>query len=145
MNEFVKVFDDSGVGLFARPLATEKILKKVLKILKHIKTERKKYCIMGIKPVTKAIYRDNESGILLLAGDVKQIDIIAHLPIICEEHHIPYVWIAHRRQLCSEETGLRPKTVPAVILLQKKNLDEKFQTKFDDLSNKILKITPVFE
>ena len=144
MNSFVCAFDDDGVGLFAKPLATEKMMKKIIKILKSIKTERKKHCVLGIKPVTKAIDRDNQKGIVIFAGDVKQIDIIAHLPILCEEKDIPYVWVKHRRDLCSTDTGLRPKTVPAVILLKKANLEQKFQEKFDELAKKIKKVTPLF-
>eukprot|EP01084_Bolivina_argentea_P045908 84497_1 len=144
MNSFVTAFDDNGVGLFAQPLATEKMMKKMIKILKSIKSERKKHCVLGIKPVTKAIDRDNQKGIVIFAGDVKQIDIIAHLPILCEENNIPYIWVAHRRDLCNADTGLRPKTVPAVILLKKDNLEQKYQEKFDELAKKIKKSTPLF-
>ena len=144
MNDFISGFDDEGVGVFARPLATEKIMKKILKILKQIKNERKKHGIYGIKPVTKAIDRDNQKGIVILAGDVKQVDIVGHLPILCEEKDILYIWVKHRRDLCNVDTGFRPKTVPAVILLKRDNLPQKYQEKFDDLSKKIKKATPLF-
>ena len=144
MNGFIQAFDGEGVGLFARPLATEKMMKKLIKILKSIKEERKKHCVLGIKPVTKAIDRDNQKGIVIFAGDIKQVDIIGHLPILCEEKDIPYVWVAHRRDICNIDTGLRPKTVPAVILLKKDNLEQKYKEKFDELAKKIKKQTPLW-
>mmetsp|Transcript_9956 Transcript_9956/g.15138 ORF Transcript_9956/g.15138 Transcript_9956/m.15138 type:complete len:146 (+) Transcript_9956:56-493(+) len=137
MNGFVQPFDDQGVGLFAKPLITEKMMKKLLKILKAIKEERKKHTILGIKPVSKAIDRDNTKGILILAGDVKQVDMIAHLPILCEDKSIPYVWVSHRKDLCSPDTGFRPKSIPAVILLRRDALEDKYKEKFDELAKKI--------
>eukprot|EP00484_Ammonia_sp_Unknown_P018702 CAMPEP_0197043836 /NCGR_PEP_ID=MMETSP1384-20130603/20028_1 /TAXON_ID=29189 /ORGANISM="Ammonia sp." /LENGTH=146 /DNA_ID=CAMNT_0042475201 /DNA_START=28 /DNA_END=468 /DNA_ORIENTATION=- len=144
-SKFVQTHDDKGLGIFAKPLATEKMLKKLQKILKAIKDEKRKHCTVGIKFVTKAIDRDHDKGIVIITGDVKQIDMIAHLPILCEENDIPYVWIAKRNQLYTLETGFTFKMAPAVLMLKRDNLEQKMQDKFDEVVKKIKKEKPSFD
>jgi H/ACA ribonucleoprotein complex subunit 2 len=38
----------------------------------------------GVKEVVKAV-RKGEKGFVLIAGDISPIDVIAHLPILCED------------------------------------------------------------
>ena len=37
--------------------------------------------------------------IVIFAGDVAPIDIISHLPAICEDNSIPYIYVPSRRDL----------------------------------------------
>ena len=88
----------------------------------------------------KGITRQNQRGLVVLSGDIKQIDMIAHVPIICEERKIPYVWIRHRRDLCNEQTGFHPKSIPACMLILKENLTQDMQTKYDKLVEKVVQL-----
>ncbi len=36
---------------------------------------------------------------MILAGNITPIDVITHIPILCEEHQIPYVWVPSKEQL----------------------------------------------
>lgn len=31
--------------------------------------------------------------ICILAGDISPIDVLTHIPIVCEDHGIPYVYV----------------------------------------------------
>ena len=31
--------------------------------------------------------------VVVFAGDISPIDVITHMPILCEENHIPYVYV----------------------------------------------------
>ena len=31
--------------------------------------------------------------ICILAGDISPVDVLTHIPIICEDHHIPYIYV----------------------------------------------------
>ena len=141
---FTITHDNEGIGLFAKPLATDKIEKKIIKLLKFMKSDPKKHYISGIKTVTKAIIKQKQQGIGILMGDLKQIDMIAHIPIIFENNNIPYIWIGKRKNICNELTGLRTKAISSVMLIIKDNLDDKHKQKFDELYKKIIKITPEF-
>ncbi|ETO37002.1 hypothetical protein RFI_00058 [Reticulomyxa filosa] len=140
LSHFPQFLDSDGLAIFAKPLATEKLTKKICKLLSFVKEDRKKHCVLGIKPCAKAIQREKKKGIMILCGDVRQADMIAHLPILCEEYSIPYVWVSRRTSICDEETGLRSKSVPSCILILKDNLGEKQAKKFDVLSKKIRKL-----
>lgn len=52
----------------------------------------------GMKDVSKAI-RKNEQGMVVLAGNVSPIDIYSHIPAICEEKGLPYIYTPSKEQL----------------------------------------------
>lgn len=52
----------------------------------------------GLKDVQTRI-RKGETGIVIFAGDVTPIDIMCHLPIVCEEKNIPYCYTPSRTDL----------------------------------------------
>ena len=43
--------------------------------------------------------------ICILAGDISPVDVLTHIPIICEDHHIPYIYVP------SKEVSLEGGTV----------------------------------
>ena len=51
-----------------------------------------------MKDVSKAI-RKNEQGMVVLAGNVSPIDIYSHIPAICEEKGLPYIYTPSKEQL----------------------------------------------
>ena len=52
----------------------------------------------GTNEVTKSIER-NIARLVVIAEDVDPPEIVAHLPIICEEKKIPYVYVSSKNQL----------------------------------------------
>jgi len=46
--------------------------------------------------------------LLVLAGDINPIDIISHLPVLCEEAQIPYVFVASKEELGHASSTKRP-------------------------------------
>lgn len=53
--------------------------------------ERKRKILTNLPP---SIYR-----LIILAGDISPIDIICHIPIICEETDNPYIWVSSKDAL----------------------------------------------
>ena len=49
----------------------------------------------GVKKVVKCI-RKKGKGVCVMAGDIAPVDVLAHVPILCEEHDIPYVYVPSR-------------------------------------------------
>ena len=39
-------------------------------------------------------------SIVILAGDTRPIEVIAHLPVICEESGIPYCYVPSKEVSC---------------------------------------------
>ena len=52
----------------------------------------------GVKEVVKAI-RKNAKGIVILAGDISPIDVLSHMPVLCEDSNIPYIYVPSKAEL----------------------------------------------
>lgn len=89
----------------AHPLAQKKLLKKLLKTLR--KASKQRQVKRGVKEVVKGI-RKGEKGLLVLAGDISPMDIIAHLPVLSEEAQIPYVFVHSKEELGQASATKRP-------------------------------------
>ncbi|KAG6403637.1 hypothetical protein SASPL_135865 [Salvia splendens] len=74
----------------AKPLAGTKLSKRALKLVRRAAEHK---CLKrGVKEVVKSIRRGNK-GICVIAGNISPIDVITHVPILCEEADIPYVYV----------------------------------------------------
>lgn len=96
----------------AKPLADEKLTKKALKLAK--KAAKRKQIKRGVKEVIKAI-RKNVKGICLIAGDISPIDVITPLPVLCEDHDIPYIYLPSKEELGAAGLTKRPTSCMLVL------------------------------
>lgn len=101
---------------FAAPLADDKINKKVLKTVK--KAAKNKTLRRGVKEVVKALRKrpaglpsDAVSGVVVLAADISPMDVISHIPVLCEDHNIPYIFVVSRAELGAAGNTKRPTSV----------------------------------
>ncbi|CAG9759736.1 unnamed protein product [Ceutorhynchus assimilis] len=62
------------------------------------KSKHKTYIRCGLKDVQTRI-RKGESGLVIFAGDVSPLEIMCHLPGVCEDKDIPYVYTPSRKDL----------------------------------------------
>lgn len=97
------------VSPIATPLIADKLLERSLKLIKKAAGEKK--CVYrGVGEVTKALRKD-EKGVVFLAADVFPVDIIAHLPALCEQKGIAYCFIPNRKVLGLAARSKRPASV----------------------------------
>ncbi|MCP9264105.1 putative H/ACA ribonucleoprotein complex subunit 2-like protein [Dirofilaria immitis] len=111
------------VNAIAHPLAPRKASKD------------KQNLRQGMCDVQKALRR-NETGVVVLAGNVSPVDVYSHVPGICEEKDIPYIFTPSREHL-GLATGHRRA---AILLLIKEHAD--YADLFHDVSEMIKKIAP---
>ncbi|PSR83929.1 50S ribosomal protein L30e-like protein [Coniella lustricola] len=114
---------------FAVPLADAKGHKK---IYKTIKKARKAGALQrGVKEVNKALRKTplktpssaaQIPGIAIIAGDISPDEVIMHLPIYCEEHNVPYLFVKSRLELGSAAKTKRPTSV---VFIQEKGKESK--------------------
>ncbi len=52
----------------------------------------------GLKDVQARI-RKGERGLVVFAGDVTPVEVMCHLPAVCEEKGLPYVYTPSRQDL----------------------------------------------
>lgn len=82
----------------AKPLADQLLEKKVFKLVN--KAAKAQAIKRGVKEINKS-FRKKPKGILILAADVYPLDVISHLPILCEENNCAYVFVTSKSMLGS--------------------------------------------
>jgi U4/U6 small nuclear ribonucleoprotein SNU13 len=102
-----------------KPLATTEQEKEVLDLLTDC--EKVKQAKRGSNEVTKMINR-NMAEFVLLAADTIPIEIIMHLPLLCEDKGVPYLWVSSR-DMIGKACGLpRPVTAAAILSNEQSHL-----------------------
>ncbi|GMM36668.1 snoRNA-binding protein [Saccharomycopsis crataegensis] len=101
-----------AVLTFAKPLASKKLNKKTLKTIK--KASKAKHVKRGVKEVVKAL-RKGEKGLVIIAGDISPADVISHLPVLCEDSSVPFVFIPSKEDLGSAGATKRPTSCVMIV------------------------------
>lgn len=68
----------------------------------------------GTNETTKAVER-GQAVLVLIAEDVDPPEIVAHLPLLCEEKKIPYVYVPSKERL-GKAAGINVAAASAAIL-----------------------------
>ncbi|KAI1362667.1 L30e-like protein [Xylaria arbuscula] len=105
---------------FARPLADDKATKKVMKSVR--KAAKHKTLKRGVKEVVKSLRKSPAAGpgntsfpgVVVLAGDISPMDVISHIPVLCEDVNVPYIFVASRAELGAAGSTKRPTSVVMV-------------------------------
>ena len=90
--------------------------------LTHHAAAKNKTLKRGVKECVKAIRKSplaNPStlsasapnGIVVLAADISPMDVISHIPVLCEDHGMPYVYVPSRAELGAAGSTKRPTSV----------------------------------
>merc|ERR1712168_848108 len=100
------------VSVISKPMASRKLAKKLYKCIKK-GMKHKTFVRNGLKDVQSRI-RKGEKGIVVFAGDVTPIDVMCHLPSVCEEKGLPYVFTPSRA-LLGQAMGVKRGSLMVMI------------------------------
>jgi H/ACA ribonucleoprotein complex subunit 2 len=75
-----------------------------------------------------------ETGFCIIAGDISPIDVITHLPIMCEDRQIPYFYVPSKIDLGAAACTKRPTS--CILISPKDSFGEK--ELFDKLCSEAL-------
>ncbi|GAB0491369.1 hypothetical protein MMPV_002622 [Pyropia vietnamensis] len=95
----------------ASPLASKKLTKRLYKLVAA--SAKGRTLRRGIKEVVKAV-RQHQKGVCIIAGDVMPLDVICHLPLLCEDAAVPYVFTPRKEELGAASCTKRPTSVVLV-------------------------------
>ncbi|KAL9108493.1 MAG: hypothetical protein Q9227_006708 [Pyrenula ochraceoflavens] len=114
---------------FANPLADEKCAKRCFRSVK--KAAGARTLRRGVKEVVKSLRKtplpssssstpaSSKSSlppaVVVLAADISPLDVISHLPVLCEDHAVPYVYVTSRAELGIASGTKRPTSVVMVV------------------------------
>ena len=85
------------VSCIAKPMASKKLTKKLYKLIKK-GSKHKGFVRNGLKDVQARI-RKGETGLVVFAGDVTPVDVMCHMPAVCEEKSLSYCYTPSRQDL----------------------------------------------
>lgn len=85
-----------------------------------------------MKDVVKAIKKGTK-GIVILAADVTPVDVISHIPVLCEDNGIPYVYVRSRLELGVAAETKKPTSVILMLTTKTESLSEKYEKLYEKL------------
>lgn len=69
-------------------------------------------CVCWIQPVAALLLTRMLSGparrLVVLAGDISPLDILSHIPVLCEETDNPYIFVTSKDDLGAASSTKRP-------------------------------------
>uniref|UniRef100_H2Z7Z0 H/ACA ribonucleoprotein complex subunit 2 n=1 Tax=Ciona savignyi TaxID=51511 RepID=H2Z7Z0_CIOSA len=89
----------------AKPLASKKLTKRIYKCIK--KASKEKSIRRGVKEVQKFL-KKGETGFVVFAGDTQPIEVMCHIPVLCEDASIPYCYVPAKQHLGAASGSKRP-------------------------------------
>lgn len=110
-------------------MAPKKLSKKIYKLIKK-SSSHKNYIRNGLKIVQKQL-RLGEKGLVFFAGDISPIEIMCHLPAVCEEKDIPYCYTPSRKDI-----GAAMGTMRGCIMVLVKEHDD-YKDLYDEVRGEI--------
>ncbi|CAA3005382.1 H/ACA ribonucleoprotein complex subunit 2-like protein [Olea europaea var. sylvestris] len=123
----------------AKPLAGKKLCKRTLKLVRRAAEHK---CLKrGVKEVVKSIRRGNK-GLCVIAGNISPIDVITHVPILCEEADIPYIYVPSKEDLANAGATKRPTCCVLVLTKPTKgeiaqDEQEKLKGDYDQVASEV--------
>jgi H/ACA ribonucleoprotein complex subunit 2 len=126
------------VSPISSPMASKKLTKKLYNLVSE--AAKAKALRRGIKEVVLAL-RKGDKGICVLAGDVFPVDVVAHLPLICEEAGVPYCFVPRKSELGLAALTKRPTSV---ILVSSKTTDKEVTADLEKCRTELATIQTVY-
>ena len=106
----------------AVPMAKAKDSAKIFKLIGKASTE--KQIRRGVKEVVKAL-RKKEKGLCILAADISPLDVISHIPVLCENSDVPYIFVPSKEALGLASLTKRPTS--AILIKQHDNIKKDYE------------------
>ena len=98
--------------MYVRFEIPEKMTEKIYQVVEKARDTGK--VRKGANEVTKLIER-KKAKLVIMAEDVSPPEILAHIPLLCEEKDVPYAYVPSKDEL-GVATGLKKATASAAVL-----------------------------
>ena len=106
----------------AYPLAPDAFSKTVLDLVQQ--AANYKQIKKGANEATKALNR-GQAELIVLAGDTNPVEIVLHLPLLCEDKNVPYIFVPSKVAL--GRAAQVSRNVIALAIIQSDNSQLKGQ------------------
>lgn len=93
---FYSLMATDGISEKAFPLAQSTLSTQVLDLVQQ--ASNYKSVKKGANEATKALNR-GIADLIVLAGDTNPVEILLHLPLLCEDKNVPYIFVPSKAAL----------------------------------------------
>jgi len=83
--------------------------------------------------------KKNQKGLMIIAGNITPIDVITHIPVLCEEKEVPYIYVSAKEEL---GTSALTKRSTSCILVLEPAADAPYKKYYDEVKALIIEVTP---
>ncbi|CAD5211266.1 unnamed protein product [Bursaphelenchus okinawaensis] len=116
---------DEGVNPKAQPLANNQLTQKILDVVQQ--AVNYKQLKKGANEATKTLNR-GIAEIIVMAADTEPLEIILHLPLLCEDKNVPYVFVKSKAALGRACGVTRPVIAASITSNDGSQLKSQIQT-----------------
>lgn len=109
----------------AYPLADAQLTRTIIDLLKQ--AVNYKQLKKGANEATKALNR-GLAEFVVMAADAEPLEILLHLPLLCEDKNVPYVFVPSKAALGRACGVSRPVIASAVTVSEGSQLKPQIQT-----------------
>lgn len=113
-------------------MAGKRLSKKLFKLIGLAAKE--KTLRRGLKETVLAL-RKLDKGIVVMAGDVFPVEVIAHLPLVCEEANVPYCFVRSKLELGNAGLTKRPTSV--VLVSENRSKGEAIKASLEEMKKEV--------
>ena len=121
---------DAAPNPKAFPLADAKLTVTILDLIQQ--ATNYKQLKKGANEATKTLNR-GISEFIVMAADAEPLEILLHLPLLCEDKNVPYVFVASKQAL-GRATGVSRPVIACSVLT---NEGSQLKNQINELRNKI--------
>jgi len=121
-------------SIIAKPMASKKLAKKLFKLIRKA-GKQKNQLRSGLKMVQSRI-RKGETGLVIFAGNACPVEVICHMPGVCEDRAIPYCYVPTGKDI---GVAMGVKRCCLVVLIKR---HEDYQDLYDEMAEEVKLLPP---
>ena len=115
---------EAEVNPKAYPLADDTLTKTILDLVQQATNYRQ--LKKGANEATKTLNR-GISEFIVMAADTEPLEILLHLPLLCEDKNVPYVFVRSKQALGRACGVSRPVIAASVTVNEQSQLSSQIQ------------------
>ncbi|KAI8989710.1 NHP2/L7aE family protein [Trametes punicea] len=116
---------DTEAKTKAFPLADAQLTNSILDLVER--ASQFKQLKKGANEATKTLNR-GIAELIILTADTEPLEILLHLPLLCEEKNVPYVFVPSKAALGRACGVTRPVIAASITTNENKDLSSQIQT-----------------
>ena len=119
----------------AFPLADATLTVTILDVVQQ--ASNYKQLRKGANEATKTLNR-GISDLIVMAADAEPLEILLHLPLLCEDKNVPYVFVSSKQALGRACGVSRPVIAASILSNQGSQLNSQIQTLRDNIEKLLI-------